>query len=88
MAKQLVRTRTADQNAPSFFNGIVTTRWERPDDGKSVKEIHTTLDPVALGKTPGVKESVQPPLHWHWYQDEYFHVRKGYAPRPCRPVNL
>ncbi|EME47294.1 hypothetical protein DOTSEDRAFT_69283 [Dothistroma septosporum NZE10] len=60
------------------YNGIRSTRWEIPPPaGKSVLEIQETHDPTALQKIPDSLNYLTPPPHWHWYQDEYFHIKAG-----------
>lgn len=71
------RSQTAELDTLKQYNGLRTTTWERPPDGKSVLEIQTTHDPTALQKVPTSLNYLTPPYHWHWYQDEFFHVKEG-----------
>ncbi|KAK3705814.1 hypothetical protein LTR37_013121 [Vermiconidia calcicola] len=71
------RSETAKHDTLTQYNGIRSTRWVRPPEGLSVLEIQTTHTPTALQKVPDDKNYLTPPYHWHWYQDEFFHVKEG-----------
>ncbi|KAK4561769.1 hypothetical protein LTR86_004448 [Recurvomyces mirabilis] len=71
------RTNTAQLDTVQQYNGIRSTRWVTPPDGKSVLEIQTTHRPTDLQKVPEKLNYLTPPPHWHWYQDEFFHIREG-----------
>ncbi|TKA79835.1 hypothetical protein B0A55_02783 [Friedmanniomyces simplex] len=71
------RSNTAQLDTLTQNNGVRSTRWVRPAEGKSVLEIQTTHTPMELQKIPDGLNYLTPPPHWHWYQDEYFHVKEG-----------
>ncbi|KAK4894269.1 hypothetical protein LTR27_007402 [Elasticomyces elasticus] len=48
------------------YNGLRSTRWEKPADGKSVLEIQTTHTPTQIQKIPDELNYLTPPPHWHW----------------------
>ena len=72
------RSETANLDVVLQYNGIRSTRWVRPPHGRSVLELQTTHRPMDLQKVPKHLNYLTPPPHWHWYQDEYFHIREGY----------
>lgn len=71
------RSNVAQDDALKQYNGLRTTRWERPPDGKSVLEIQTTQSGTAVQKIPKNLNYLTPPYHWHWYQTEYFNITEG-----------
>ncbi|EMC96739.1 hypothetical protein BAUCODRAFT_488132 [Baudoinia panamericana UAMH 10762] len=71
------RSNVAKLDELSQYNGLRTTRWVQPPQGRSVLEIQTTHRPTALQKIPKDQNLLTPPYHWHWYQDEYFYVKQG-----------
>jgi hypothetical protein len=73
------RSETAQLDSVSQMNGIRSTKWVRPPQGRSVLEIQTTHRPRDLQKVPENLNYLTPPLHWHWYQDEYFNIKEGYT---------
>ncbi|KAF7187692.1 putative oxidoreductase patJ [Pseudocercospora fuligena] len=77
MPFHIKRTETFQAKPLQQYRGIRSTVWVQPPSGKSVLEIQTTHTPTALQKVPDEKNYLTPPPHWHWYQDEFFHIRKG-----------
>lgn len=77
MSFHVQRTKTADLPVLEQYRGIRSTKWVKPPQGKSVLELQTTHTPTALQKIPEKLNYLTPPPHWHWYQDEYFHVKEG-----------
>jgi len=71
------RSIVKDEEELTQCNGIRSTRWERPKDGNSVLEVQTTHSPTALQKIPADQNYMNPPYHWHWYQEEHFTVKEG-----------
>ncbi|KAK3116772.1 hypothetical protein LTR53_002538 [Teratosphaeriaceae sp. CCFEE 6253] len=71
------RSNTAKLETLTQYNGLRSTTWVRPAEGMSVLELQTTHTPLALQKIPEDRNYLTPPPHWHWYQDEFFHVREG-----------
>lgn len=77
MSFHVKRTPIAHQGTLSQYDGIRTTTWERPPNGLSVKEIATIHRPRDLQNYPDGGAMLKPPYHWHWYQEEYFHITEG-----------
>ncbi|SMR50978.1 unnamed protein product [Zymoseptoria tritici ST99CH_1E4] len=77
MSFHVKRTETKHQDPLKQYRGIRSTTWATPAPGKSVREIQTTHTPTALQKIPDNLNYLTPPPHWHWYQDEYFHIKEG-----------
>ena len=77
MSFHVKRTDTANLDTVQQYKGIRTTRWVDPPEGRSVLEIQTTHTPTAFQKVPEGKNYLTPPYHWHWYQDEFFHIKEG-----------
>jgi len=73
------RSNTAHLDTLTQYNGVRSTRWVTPPEGKSVLEIQTTHTPTAMhpSKVPEKLNYLTPPYHWHWYQDEFFLVKEG-----------
>lgn len=58
-------------------NRTRTSTWEQPASGNSVLEIQYQPKPWAFKGVPDAQNYLIPPIHYHWYQDEYFKVTKG-----------
>jgi mannose-6-phosphate isomerase-like protein (cupin superfamily) len=58
-------------------DGTQITRWELPAPNESIREIMRIPDPGRFKGIPASENFVIPPYHWHWYQDEYFHISAG-----------
>ena len=63
MSFHIKRSQTAQFETLTQYNGLRSTRWERPPDGQSVHEIQTTHDAKALQKIPKGKNYMRPPYH-------------------------
>lgn len=79
MATTLKKTRTSNQETLSVYSGNRTTTWPPAPPGHSTLEIQRTFDPTRWKDVPVDKNYLVPPYHWHWYQDEYFDIKKGYV---------
>ena len=79
MSFHVKRTTTAHLDTVTAWDGAKTSRWVRPADGQSVLEILTVSTPQVFLNVPEEKNDAKPPYHWHWYQEETFTVREGYA---------
>jgi hypothetical protein len=71
----LIRTKTAHTSSLVSCNGARTTTWHTPPSNTSVLEIQTYPDSSAVTKAQ--REQLDPPYHWHWYQEEHFNVTQG-----------
>lgn len=63
------RSQTAHLETLSQYNGIRSTRWERPPGGLAVHEIQTTHTPTALQKVPDDQNYLTPPYHCKWMRN-------------------
>jgi hypothetical protein len=77
MAPQLKRSQTAQQDILVVYAGARSSQWVLPPEGKSVLEIQKAYNPSQWKDVPAEKNFLIPPYHWHWYQDEYFEIKKG-----------
>jgi hypothetical protein len=77
MAFHVKRSKTADHESLTQWNGARSTKWVTPPEGKSVLEIQTTHDPEMFKNVPDSENVLIPPYHWHWYQEETFTVTQG-----------
>jgi hypothetical protein len=77
MAFPFQRSFTADKEALVMHDGHRTTRWVVPPGRNSVLEIHAIHKPDQFKDVPMEKNLLIPPYHWHWYQNEYFNIKKG-----------
>lgn len=57
------RTDTSSLETLQQYNGLRTTRWVQPPQGRSVLEIQTTHRPTELQKVPEGKNFLTPPYH-------------------------
>ncbi|KAK0842655.1 hypothetical protein LTR91_025169 [Friedmanniomyces endolithicus] len=71
------RSNVAHTGTLTQHNGIRSVWWESPAEGNSVRELQTTHTPTAMQKPSNKLNYLTPPLHWHWYQEEFFHVTEG-----------
>lgn len=71
------RSNVSEKETLVQYNGIRSTRWVRPNNGNSVREVQTTHRPQDLQKIAADVNYLTPPYHWHWYQEENFYVMKG-----------
>ena len=76
MSFHVKRSNVASKGEISVRDGLRTSRWVRPAEGNSVLEIQTYTNPSEVAKIPKGHE-LDPPYHWHWYQEEYFTIRQG-----------
>lgn len=86
MALHLKRTETSNDKHHSSFKGARISSWEPPAHNKSVLEIQHYPNPTVLQNVPDSKNTLIPPPHWHWYQQEYFNIKFGYAPLPLQSL--
>jgi len=78
MATLITRTNTSQSLALSVHNGVRTTTWSVPSSkDESVEETQVIHDPGRYKGVPLSENPLVPPYHWHWNQDEYFHIKRG-----------
>ncbi|KAF2152401.1 hypothetical protein K461DRAFT_146181 [Myriangium duriaei CBS 260.36] len=77
MSFHVRRSNTASEQTLYQWSNARSTTWVKPLTGHSVLEIQTTHNPEVFLSVPDDKNVLIPPPHWHWYQDEYFHIRQG-----------
>jgi hypothetical protein len=69
MPFHISRSKTSHLSTLTQYNGLRSTRWVLPPpEGKSVLEIQTTHDPIALQKVPEGKNYLTPPYHCTYYE--------------------
>ncbi|GAM85120.1 hypothetical protein ANO11243_031240 [Dothideomycetidae sp. 11243] len=73
----LVRSQTANHETLHQWSNARSTTWVTPPDGRSVLELQTTHTPKVFASVPDDENVLIPPYHWHWYQDEFFHIKRG-----------
>jgi len=77
MATALKRSVTSSGFSLTVHNGARTTHWELPSPKQSVREIQRIHDPGRFKDTPDASNPLIPPYHWHWCQNESFHITQG-----------
>jgi len=77
MATALKRSVTSSGPSLTVHNGARTTHWELPSPKQSVREIQRIHDPGQFKDVPDASNPLIPPYHWHWYQNESFHITQG-----------
>lgn len=74
LAKRTPRTTTAHLNPITFDSGLSSIEFKPPTDRYLVIN---RWPPASNPRTQNI--ALKPPLHWHRYQSETFHVLEGSA---------
>ena len=82
MTPNIKRTLTSQQSTLAVYDGARTSTWLLPPEGRSVLEVQVIKNAAQWKDVPVEKNYLIPPYHWHWYQEEYFDVKKGYFAVP------
>jgi len=77
MTPNIIRTTTSQQETLVVYGGARTSAWLLPPEGRSVLEVQVIKNAADWKDVPVEKNYCIPPYHWHWYQEEYFDVKKG-----------
>lgn len=78
MTPNIKRTLTSQEETLASYSGARTSTWLLPPEGRSVLEVQVIKNAAQWKDVPIEKNYLIPPYHWHWYQEEYFDVKKGY----------
>ncbi|KAJ6134109.1 hypothetical protein N7523_000431 [Penicillium sp. IBT 18751x] len=78
LAKRVPRTTTAHLNPIMFDSGLSSIEFKPPTDRYLVIN---RWPPASSARTQNI--ALKPPLHWHRFQSETFHVLEGSAEFTC-----
>lgn len=79
MTPKIKRSLTSQFETLVSYGGARTSFWPLPEEGRSVLEVHVIRNAAEWKDVPVAENHLIPPYHWHWYQTEYFEVKKGYC---------
>ncbi|MCJ1369801.1 hypothetical protein MMC20_001013 [Loxospora ochrophaea] len=71
-----VRTQICHLEVLSVQHASYIVRWANPGNSQTVHEI-ASVDPTYKRGAPDSENYIIPPMHWHWYQDEFFTIKRG-----------
>jgi hypothetical protein len=77
MTPNIKRSVTSQDETLEVYSGARTSKWIVPLEGRSVLEVQVIKNAAAWKDVPAEKNYLIPPYHWHWYQEEYFDVKRG-----------
>ncbi|KFY48678.1 hypothetical protein V495_01097 [Pseudogymnoascus sp. VKM F-4514 (FW-929)] len=78
MTPKIKRSLNSQYETLITHNGARTTTWPLPQEGRSVLEVQVIRNAAEWKDVPAEKNRLIPPYHWHWYQTEYFDIKKGF----------
>jgi hypothetical protein len=79
MTPKIKRSLNSQYETLITHNGARTTTWPLPQEGRSVLEVQVIRNAAEWKDVPVERNRLIPPYHWHWYQTEYFDIKKGYV---------
>ncbi|KAH8811277.1 hypothetical protein F5884DRAFT_269711 [Xylogone sp. PMI_703] len=77
MSLKIKRSQTAHEETLITHDGAGSSTWLLPEEGYSVLERRFIRNAAEWKNVPIDKNPLVPPYHWHWYQTEYFNIKKG-----------